>query len=69
MVQDMHSMMTQYENQRLRDEQRFREQARRDADNFAWSAASKQAATAPAHHEQPEQLGAAHPEQPEQLGA
>ena len=36
MVSDMHSMMTQYENERLRDEQRFREQARRDNDNEVW---------------------------------
>ena len=34
MVSDMHSMMTQYENERLRDEQRFRELARRDMDNL-----------------------------------
>ena len=36
MVSDMNSRVTQYENERLRDEQRARELARQDADNEAW---------------------------------
>ena len=45
MVSDMHSMMTQYETDRLRDEQRaFAEQARQDAENYNRARAARAAA-------------------------